>query len=46
MCCIHQRIGGEVHPKQVKRALEALLIKRGSVLSEGNNRWRAVLGGR
>ncbi len=36
---IHQRIGGEIHPKQVKRALEEL-IERGSVRFEGNNRWR------
>ncbi|MBP7393014.1 MAG: putative DNA binding domain-containing protein [Zoogloea sp.] len=36
---IHRRIGGEIHPKQVKRALEAL-IERGAVRFEGNNRWR------
>lgn len=36
---IHQRIGGEIHPKQVKRALEEL-IERGEVRFEGNNRWR------
>lgn len=36
---IHQRIGGEIHLKQVKRALEEL-IKRGTVRFEGNNRWR------
>lgn len=36
---IHRRIGGEIHPKQVKRALEEL-IKRGAVRFEGNNRWR------
>ena len=36
---IHRRIGGEIHPKQVKRALEAL-IERGTVRFEGNNRWR------
>ncbi len=36
---IHQRIGGEIHPKQVKRALEEL-IERGAVRFEGNNRWR------
>lgn len=36
---IHQRIGGEIHPKQVKRALEEL-IERGSVRFEGDNRWR------
>ncbi len=36
---IHQRIGGEIHRKQVKRALEEL-IERGAVRFEGNNRWR------
>ena len=36
---IHKRIGGEIHPKQVKRAVEEL-IGRGSVRFEGNNRWR------
>jgi ATP-dependent DNA helicase RecG len=36
---IHQRIGGEIHPKQVKRALEEL-IERGAVRFKGNNRWR------
>lgn len=36
---IHQRVGGEIHPKQVKRTLEDL-IERGSVRFEGNNRWR------
>ncbi|MHB1098073.1 MAG: ATP-binding protein [Burkholderiales bacterium] len=36
---IHGRIGGEIHPKQVKRALEEL-IERGAVRFEGNNRWR------
>lgn len=36
---IRQRIGGEIHPKQVKRALEEL-IERGAVRFEGNNRWR------
>ncbi len=36
---IHQRIGGEIHPKQVKRAVESL-IERGEVRFEGNNRWR------
>lgn len=36
---IHQRIGGEIHPKQLKRALEEL-IERGAVRFEGNNRWR------
>lgn len=36
---IHQRIGGEIHLKQVKRALE-VLIEQGAVRFEGNNRWR------
>lgn len=36
---IHQRIGGELHPKQVKRALEDL-IARGAVRPEGDKRWR------
>lgn len=36
---IRQRIGGEIHPKQVKRALEEL-IERGAVRFEGDNRWR------
>ena len=36
---IHHRIGGEIHPKQVKRALEEL-IERGAVRFEGNYRWR------
>lgn len=31
--------GGEIHPKQVKRALEEL-IERGTVRFEGSNRWR------
>ncbi|MDD5033622.1 MAG: ATP-binding protein [Methylococcaceae bacterium] len=36
---IRQRIGDEIHPKPVKRALEEL-IERGAVRFEGNNRWR------
>lgn len=36
---IHQPVDGEIHPKQVKRALEEL-IERGAVRFEGNNRWR------
>lgn len=36
---IHKRVGGEIHPKQVKRALEEL-IERGAVRFEGSNRWR------
>ena len=36
---IHKRVGGEIHPKQVKRVLEEL-IERGAVRFEGNYRWR------
>lgn len=36
---IHQRIGGEINPKQIKRTLDDL-IARGSVRLEGDNRWR------
>lgn len=36
---IHKRVGGELHLKQVKRALEEL-IERGAVRFEGNYRWR------
>lgn len=36
---IHQRVGGEIHPKQVKRAIDHL-IARGDVRFEGSNRWR------
>lgn len=36
---IHGRIGPEIHPKQVKRALEEL-SERGAVRFEGSNRWR------
>ena len=36
---IHKRIGGEIHSKQVKRALEEL-IERGTVRFDGSNRWR------
>jgi ATP-dependent DNA helicase RecG len=36
---IHQRVGAEIHSKQVKRALDEL-IERGDVRFEGNNRWR------
>ena len=35
---IHQRIGGEIHPKQVERTLEELTAK-GSVRFEGDKRW-------
>ncbi|MDR1424224.1 MAG: putative DNA binding domain-containing protein [Azoarcus sp.] len=34
-----QRISGEIHPKQVKRALDALIAKD-EVRFEGSNRWR------
>lgn len=36
---IHQRIGDEIHPKQIKRALEELTAK-GNVRFEGDKRWR------
>ena len=36
---IHQRIGGEIHPKQVKRTLEEPTAQ-GSVRFEGDKRWR------
>lgn len=36
---VHQRIGGEIHPRQVKRALDAL-IAQGEVGYEGDKRWR------
>ena len=36
---IHRRVGAEIHPKQVKRALDEL-IERREVRFEGNNRWR------
>lgn len=36
---IHERVGGEIHPKQIKRTLEEL-IARGAVRFEGSNRWR------
>lgn len=36
---IHQRIGDEIHSKQVKHALEEL-IQRGAVRFEGYNRWQ------
>jgi len=45
MCHARRSIGGEIHPKQVKRTLVAL-IKRGFVHFEGNNCWQAVQGGR
>jgi ATP-dependent DNA helicase RecG len=36
---VHQRIGGEIHPRQVKRALDAMIAKD-EVSFEGNKRWR------
>jgi ATP-dependent DNA helicase RecG len=36
---IHQRIGDEIHPKQVKRALDDLIV-RGQVRIQGSKRWR------
>lgn len=36
---IRRRIGSEIHPKQVKRALDEL-IDRGDVRFEGDRRWR------
>jgi ATP-dependent DNA helicase RecG len=36
---IRRRIGGEIHPKQVKRALDGLVEKR-EVRFEGDKRWR------
>lgn len=36
---IHERIGGEIHSRQVKRALDGL-IDKGKVRFEGDKRWR------
>lgn len=36
---VHARVGGEIHPKQIKRAVDDL-IERGAVRFEGSNRWR------
>ncbi|MEW6703346.1 MAG: hypothetical protein AB1430_00660 [Pseudomonadota bacterium] len=36
---VHQRVGAEIHPKQVKRAVDEL-IARGDVRFEGDKRWR------
>lgn len=36
---VHQRVGAEIHPKQVKRAVDEL-IARGAVRYEGDKRWR------
>jgi ATP-dependent DNA helicase RecG len=36
---VHQRVGAEIHPEQVKRAVDEL-IARGAVRFEGDKRWR------
>jgi ATP-dependent DNA helicase RecG len=36
---VHQRIGSEIHPRQIKRALDAL-IARNEIHFKGDNRWR------
>lgn len=36
---VHQRVGAELHPKQIKRAIDEL-ISRGDVRYEGEKRWR------
>lgn len=36
---IHQRVGGEINPRQLKRTLEEL-TERGKVRFEGEKRWR------
>jgi len=36
---VHQRVGAELHPKQIKRAIDEL-ISRGEVRFEGEKRWR------
>jgi ATP-dependent DNA helicase RecG len=36
---IRQRIGSEIHPRQVKRALDGL-VDKGEVRFEGDKRWR------
>ncbi len=36
---IHRRVGAEIHPKQIKRALDQL-IDRGAVRYDGDKRWR------
>lgn len=36
---VHQRVGAELHPKQIKRAIDEL-IGRGEVRYEGEKRWR------
>lgn len=36
---VHQRVGAEIHPKQIKRVIDEL-ISRGEVRFEGEKRWR------
>ena len=36
---VHQRVGAELHPKQIKRAIDEL-VSRGEVRYEGEKRWR------
>lgn len=36
---VHQRVGAEIHPKQIKRAMDEL-IERGEVRFAGDKRWR------
>lgn len=36
---VHQRVGAEIHPKQIKRAIDEL-VSRGEVRFEGEKRWR------
>ncbi len=36
---VHQRVGAEIHPKQIKRAIDEL-VNRGEVRFEGEKRWR------
>ncbi len=36
---VHQRVGAEIHPKQIKRAMDEL-IERGEVRFTGDKRWR------
>ena len=36
---VHQRVGAEIHPRQVKRAVDTL-INRGEVRFDGDKRWR------
>jgi len=36
---VHQRVGAEIHPKQIKRVIDEL-VSRGEVRFEGEKRWR------